>query len=61
MWSGDIPAHADQMIPHLTEVDVAIAMGRPIDIELSTILPNGSMARNAMAKVGEGGKLQPQC
>jgi hypothetical protein len=60
MWPGDIPAHMDQMIPHLTEVDVAITMCGPINIELSAILPNGSMACNAAAKVSGGGELQPQ-
>jgi hypothetical protein len=49
MWPGDIAAHTDQVIPHLTEEVGAITMDGAIDIELGTILPNGSMAHNAMA------------
>jgi hypothetical protein len=60
MWSGDIPAHTDQVVPRLTEEVGAITMDRTIDIELGAILPNGSMARNAAAEASEGGKLCPQ-
>jgi hypothetical protein len=57
MWSGDISAHMDQVIPCLIEIDRAIAIGGPIDIELGAILPDGSMACNAATKVSERGKL----
>jgi hypothetical protein len=60
MRSGDILAHTDQVVPRLTEEVGTIAMDRTINIELGAILPNGSMARNAAAKVGEGGKFRPQ-
>jgi hypothetical protein len=60
MRPGDIPAHTDQMVPRLMEEVRAIAMDGAIDIELGVILPNGSVAHNAMAEVSEGGKLCPQ-